>query len=60
MQFYQLKIEYGAVRTFLIKISLIEIPEYWWCKVQEQTVIYLYIKYRKWKKDQRKLSKRLS
>ena len=59
MRFYQLKIGHGAVGTFLARIGLIETPECWWCGAQEQTVIHLYTKCRKWRKERRKLSKRL-
>ncbi len=60
MRFYQLKIGHGAVGNFLARIEIIETPECWWCRAQEQTVIHLYTKCRKWRKERRKLSRELS
>lgn len=42
MRFYQPKIGYGVVGTFLARIGVIDTPECWWCDAHEQTVIHLY------------------
>ena len=59
MRFYQLKIGHGAVGTFLARIGAMEIAEFWWCGAQDQTVIHLYTEWRRWRRQQRELSKEL-
>lgn len=59
MRFYQLKIGHGAVGTFLARIGVMETPECWWCRTQEQTVIRLYTECRRWRRERSKLSREL-
>lgn len=59
LQYYQLKVGHGAVRTFLTKIRKIEIPQCWWCKEPIQLVEHLYAKCRRWRKEQKKLVREL-
>lgn len=54
-RYYQLKVEHGAVGTFLIKIEAKKISEYWQCRASQQIVEYLYARYQKQKKQKRKL-----
>lgn len=58
-QYYWLKVEHGAIETFLTKIRIIELPECWWCGVAEQSVEHLYTKCCRWKKEKRKLVRKL-
>ena len=58
-RFYQLKVGRGAVGTYLARIRVIKAPDCWWCKEVVQSVEHLYAKCRKWRKDQRKLVRRL-
>lgn len=39
--YYQLKVGYGAVGTFLARIGMIETPECWCCKETVQSVEHL-------------------
>lgn len=48
--YYQLKVEHGAVGTFLVRIEVIETLKYWRYGVTEQTVKHLYIQCQKWRK----------
>ena len=59
-RYYQLRIGHGAIGTLLARIGVIETPERWWCGAQEQTVIHLYTKCRRWRRERRKLSRELS
>lgn len=59
MRFYQLRIGHGAVGAFLAKIGVINTPECWWCGAHEQTVIHLYTECRRWRKERRKLRRKL-
>ena len=58
-RFYQLKIGYGAIGTFLKRIRATETAECWWCGAAEQSVIHLYTKCRKWRAERRALRKDL-
>ena len=58
-RYYQLKVGHGAVETFLVRIGAIETPEFWWCEASEQTVEHLYAWCRKWRKQRRKLVRKL-
>ena len=58
-QYYQLKIGHGAVGMFLAKIGAIESPKFWWCNTREQTVVNLYAKCRRWRKERGKLIREL-
>lgn len=60
MQFYQFKIKHEAVETFLAKIEAIETAECWGYRAQEQTIIYSHTECRRWRRQQKKLSKKLS
>ena len=55
-RYYQLKVGHGAVGTFLAKIGAIESPKCWWC---EQTVVHLYAKCRRWRRERRRLIREL-
>lgn len=48
-----------AVGIFLARIGVMETPEDWWCKAQEQTVIPLCTECRRWRKKRRKRSREL-
>ena len=58
-RYYQLKVGHGAVGTYLARIGVIETPECWWCKETVQSVEHLYTRYRKWRKERRKLVREL-
>ncbi len=58
-RYYQLKVEHGAVGTFLTRIGVIETPECWWCGAEEQTVEHLYARCQTWRKQRRKLVREL-
>lgn len=59
MRFYQLKIGHRAVGTFFARRRAMETLEFWWCGVQEQTVIHFYTECRRWRRERRKLSRDL-
>lgn len=44
LQYYQLKVGHGVIKSFLAKIRKIEILQYWWCKKPVQWVEHLYTK----------------
>lgn len=52
---YQLKIGHKVGGTYLAKIEIIKAFYYWWYREKIQLVKYLYIKYPKLRKKQRKL-----
>lgn len=54
-RFYQLKVGHTAVGTFLARIGAIETPECWWCGEAEQSVVHLYTRCRRWRKERRKM-----
>ncbi len=58
-RYYQLKVEHGAVGTYLARIGVIETPKCWWCRVAEQTVEHLYARCRKWRKQRKRLVREL-
>ena len=58
-RFYQLKVGHAAVGTFLARIGVIEAPECWWCGEAEQSVVHLYTKCRRWRKERRKMVREL-
>lgn len=45
--------------TFLARIGAIETPECWWCGEAEQSVVHLYTKCRRWRKERRKMVREL-
>lgn len=59
MRYYQLKLGHGATGIFLARIGVIETLECWWCRAQKQMVIDLYTECRRWRREQRKLSREL-
>ena len=59
MRYYQLKIRHGAVGTYLVRIGVMETPECWWCRAQQQTVVHLYTECRRWRRERRKLNREL-
>ena len=58
-RFYKLKIAHGAIATFFSRIREAETSECWWCRVAEQSVIYLYAKCQKWRAERQALRKNL-
>ena len=58
-RFFQLKVGHGAVGVFLERIGAVETAECWWCGQAEQSVVHLYAKCRKWRKERRVLKKEL-
>ncbi len=58
-RYYQLKVGYGAVGTYLARIGIIETPECWWSKETVQSVEHVYTRCRKWRKERRKLVREL-
>jgi len=58
-RYYQLKVDHGAVGTYLARIGKIETPQCWWCKEQVQSVEHLYTRCRRWRKERRKLIRKL-
>ena len=44
---------------FLKRIGAVETAECWWCRQAEQSVIHLYVKCRKWRKERRVLKREL-
>ena len=58
-RYYQLKVGHGAVGTFLAKIGAVESPKCWWCNTREQTVVHLYAKCRRWRRERRRLIREL-
>ena len=59
IRYYQLKVGYKAIRTFLAKKKRVKTPKCWWCEAYKQTVIYFYTKSRRWNKEQKKRKKDL-
>ena len=59
-RYFQLKSGQGAIGTFLVKIKVTKTPKCWWCGEAEQSVEHLYTKCRKWRRQRRKLLRRLS
>lgn len=53
-QYYQLRTGHGVVRTFFAGIGAIETPKCWWCGIRKQTVVHLFTKYRRWRRERRK------
>lgn len=58
-RYYQLKVRHGGVGIFLYRIVIIEAPQCWWFMESVQSVVHLYTKCRKWRKEQRKLVREL-
>ena len=58
-RFFQLKVGHGAVGVFLKRIGVVETAECWWCGQAEQSVIHLYAKCRKWRRERKVLKKEL-
>lgn len=58
-RFFQLIVGHGAVGVFLERIRVVETAECWWCRQAEQSVIHLYAKCRKWRKERRVLKREL-
>lgn len=58
-RFFQLKVGHGAVGVFLERIGAVETAECWWCGQAEQSVVHLYAKCRKWRKERKVLKKEL-
>ena len=58
-RYLQLKVGHGAVGSYLARIGVIETPQCWWCGRAEQSVEHLYTKYRRWRKERRKLLRAL-
>lgn len=58
-RYLQLKVGHGAVGTYLARIGAIENPLCWWCRQAVQSVEHLFTKCRKWRKECRKLLRRL-
>ncbi len=58
-RYYQLKVGHGAGETLLVRIGVIESPECWWCGAVEETVEHLSARYRKWRKQRRRLVREL-
>lgn len=44
VQFYQLKIRYGAIGTFFNKIGAAKTTKCWWCRNTDQSIMHLYTK----------------
>ena len=58
-RYFQLKVGYGAGRTYLARIGRIETPECWWCREPVQSVEHLYTRCRRWRRKRRKLVREL-
>ena len=58
-RFFQLKVGHGVVGVFLERIGAVETAECWWCGQAEQSVVHLYAKCRKWRKERRVLKREL-
>ena len=52
-RYFQLKVGYGAGRTYLARIGRIETPECWWCREPVQSVEHLYTRCRSWRRERR-------
>ena len=58
-RFFQLKVGHGAVGVYLERIGAVETAECWWCGQAEQSVVHLFAKCRKWRKERKVLKKEL-
>ncbi len=58
-RYYQLKVGHGAVGTHLARIGKIETPQCWWCREPVQSVEHLYTRCRRWRRERRKLVRKL-
>lgn len=58
-QYYQLKVWHSEVRIYLARIGVTETPECWLYKEIVQLVEHVYTRCRKWRKEQRKLVRKL-
>ena len=47
------------METYLTRIGVIEAADCWWCKEAVQLVEHLYTKCRKWRRERRKLVRKL-
>ena len=50
---------HGVVGVSLERIGAVETAECWWCGQAEQSVVHLYVKCRKWRKERRVLKREL-
>ena len=57
LRFYQLQIWHGTISMFFKRIRVVKIAKCWWCDDVEQSIIYLYTKYQKWRTKRQILKK---
>lgn len=56
-RFFQLKVGHAAIGVFFERIGVAETAESWWCQQAEQSVLHLYTRFRKWRRERRVLKK---